>query len=140
MKPDRPSRQPILERRRLKQGARDAEAVRQKQREHEKAKRELGRIHALVNPANLAPDNSYGTPDFVRRGYYLDKPFTCKSCGKSQVWTETQQKWWYETAKGSVWAVAVLCRPCRRQEQARRTTAREVHLAGLATKGAKNAA
>lgn len=25
----------------------------------------------------LAPNNSYGVPEFAGRGYYLDKPFTC---------------------------------------------------------------
>ena len=35
----------------------------------------------LVNPMNLSPTNSYGTPDFVTRGYYLDMPFACKTCG-----------------------------------------------------------
>jgi hypothetical protein len=92
-----------------------------------------------VNPENLRPTNNYGTPDFVNRGYYVDIPFNCKFCGVAQVWTETQQKWWYESVKGDVWTVAVSCRPCRKREQARRASAREVHLAGLAANG-KNAA
>ena len=93
----------------------------------------------MVNPENLHPTNSYGTPDFVKRGYYVDMAFNCKFCGAAQVWSETQQKWWYESAKGDVWTKAVLCRPCRKREQARRAAAREVHLAGLAAKR-KNAA
>jgi hypothetical protein len=92
-----------------------------------------------VNPENLRPTNNYGTPDFVNRGYYVDIPFNCKFCGVAQVWTETQQKWWYESVKGDVWTVAVSCRPCRKREQARRASAQEVHLAGLAANG-KNAA
>jgi Probable zinc-ribbon domain len=139
MKRLRTSRPPILERRRLKRGVKEAEAAREMERERAKAQRKLEKKHVLVNPENLAPNRSYGTPDFVRRGYYLDLQFNCKSCGAAQVWTETQQKWWYEAAKGDVWAVAVLCRPCRRKEQARRAAAREVHFAGLAAKG-KNAA
>jgi hypothetical protein len=123
----------------MKRDAREAEAMRERERERAKAQRELAKKHVLVNPDNLAPDNSYGTPDFVKRGYYIDMPFNCKSCGVAQVWTETQQKWWYEAAKGDVWSVAVMCRPCRRKEQARRAAAREVHLAGIAAKG-KNAA
>jgi len=32
-----------------------------------------------VNEQLLAPNNSYGAPDFVRRGYYVDRPFRCVS-------------------------------------------------------------
>jgi hypothetical protein len=88
----------------------------------------------LVNPANLSPTNSYGIPDFVDRGYYVDRPFRCKDCGAAQVWTATQQKWWYESAKGDVWTVAVRCRPCRRRERERKAVARMVHREGLARK------
>lgn len=61
--------------------------------------------------------NSYGLPDFVRRGRYVDRPFDCCDCGSRQVWTAAQQKWWYETAHGSLYSTAVRCRACR---QARR--------------------
>lgn len=88
----------------------------------------------LVNASNLLPTNSYGTPDFVLRGFYVDMPFSCKTCGKAQVWTATQQKWWYEAAKGDVWTIAVLCRPCRLRERDRKVAARKVHLDGLARK------
>ena len=86
----------------------------------------------IVNTAALRPTNSYDTPEFVQRGYYVDKPFTCKDCGRTEIWTATQQKWWYETAKGDVWKVAVRCRPCRRRERERKASARKVHLEGLA--------
>ena len=85
-----------------------------------------------VNTAALRPTNSYNTPDFVERGYYVDRPFTCKDCGKSEIWTVIQQKWWYEAAKGDVWKVAVRCRPCRRRERERKAAARKMHLEGLA--------
>lgn len=134
MKSRRPARPPILERRRLKRGAREAKLAREQERDAARAKRKITSRHVLVNPANLRPTNSYGTPEFVRRGHYVDLPFNCKSCGVAQVWTETQQKWWYESAKGDVWTIAVLCRPCRRRERARRAAARETHLAGLAVK------
>ena len=134
-----PKRPPILQRRTAKRSEKQAETARERAREQAKARRELAKKHVLVNPENLAPDNSYGTPDFVKRGFYLDMPFSCKSCGAAEVWTETQQKWWYESAKGGVWTVAVLCRPCRKKEQARRAAAREVHLAGIAAMR-KNAA
>src|SRR5688572_16141188 len=58
---------------------------------------------AIVDSSKLAPDNSYGVPAFVARGYYEDQPFTCQTCGTEEVWSATQQKWWYEIAKGGVW-------------------------------------
>src|SRR5688572_6639444 len=68
-----------------------------------------------VDQSALAPYNSYGFPGFVERGYYVDKPFTCQSCGAEEVWTAKQQKWWYEMAKGSVYSAARLCLACRRR-------------------------
>jgi hypothetical protein len=87
-----------------------------------------------VNEALLAPNNSYGAPDFVYRGYYIDRPFRCVDCGKEEVWSGTQQKWWYEVAKGFVYSTAIRCRLCRRKERQRRDEARRVHLEGLARK------
>src|SRR6185295_3087039 len=52
-----------------------------------------------VNEELLAPNNSYGAPAFVTRGYYVDIAFRCVDCGKEEVWTGSQQKWWYEIAK-----------------------------------------
>lgn len=82
----------------------------------------------------LAPNRSYGVPKFVERGYYEDMPFVCKDCGVTQVWRNTQQKWWYEVMKGDIWTIAVRCRPCRQQERDRKAAARQVHLAGLKAK------
>ena len=87
-----------------------------------------------VNEALLAPNNSYGAPDFVYRGYYVDRPFRCVDCDKDEVWTGTQQKWWYEVAKGFAYSAAIRCRLCRRKERQRRDEARKVHLAGLERK------
>ena len=87
-----------------------------------------------VNEALLAPNNSYGAPDFVYRGYYVDRPFRCVDCGKEEVWSGAQQKWWYEVAKGFAYSTAVRCRLCRRKERQRRDDARRVHLAGLELK------
>src|SRR5262245_35574621 len=87
-----------------------------------------------VNEELLAPNNSYGAPDFVRRGFYVDRPFRCVDCGKKEIWTGTQQKWWYEIAKGFVYSTAIRCRLCRRKEGERRAQARQVHLEGLARK------
>jgi hypothetical protein len=87
-----------------------------------------------VNESLLAPYNSYGAPDYVIRGYYIDTPFRCASCGKEEIWKAAQQKWWYEVAKGYVYSTAKLCRNCRRSEQARKAQARQTHLNGLASK------
>jgi len=87
-----------------------------------------------VNEALLAPNNSYGAPDFVYRGYYVDRPFRCVDCGKEEVWTGTQQKWWYEVAKGFVYTTAVRCRLCRRTKRAQSDESRRVHLEGLERK------
>ncbi len=72
--------------------------------------------------------------DFVKHRYYLDQLFTCAGCNSQEVWTALQQKWWYEVAKGSIYSTAKFCRTCRRQEQARRTEARRIHLEGIAKK------
>jgi Probable zinc-ribbon domain len=84
-----------------------------------------------VNESLLAPNNSYGAPDFVYRGYYIDRPFRCVDCGKEEVWTDTQQKWWYEIAKGFVYTSAIRCRLCRRKKRERSDESRRVHLEGL---------
>jgi hypothetical protein len=86
-----------------------------------------------VNEALLAPDNSYGAPDFVQRGYYVDRPFRCVDCGKEELWTGTLQKWWYEVAKGFVYSTAVRCRFCRRKKSAKRAVA-TAHLDGIERK------
>ena len=67
-----------------------------------------------VDTAALAPYNSYGAPEFVQRGFYVDVPFTCADCGTDCVFTAAQQKWWYEVAKGQVYSRAKRCRACRR--------------------------
>jgi len=87
-----------------------------------------------VNEEVLAPNNSYGAPDFVRRGYYVDIPFRCVDCGKDEVWTGTQQKWWYEVAKGFAYSTAVRCRLCRRKKQAQSAESRRVRLEGIERK------
>lgn len=89
---------------------------------------------APVNHAALARSNSYSLPDFVRRGFYLDKPFECVDCGTAEVWTAGQQKWWYEVAEGDILSTARRCRTCRRRERERQNQARRVHQEGLARK------
>ena len=79
---------------------------------------------AIVDLSALAPNNSYDVPDFVKLGYYPDRPFTCASCNSPEIWRAAQQKWWYEEAKGDIWSISKFCRTCRRQEQSRRAEAR----------------
>lgn len=69
----------------------------------------------LANPSQQVPNNSYSPPPL----YYEDKPFTCVVCGRQEVWTAEQQKWYYELAKGSLFATAVRCRACRRTRRER---------------------
>jgi hypothetical protein len=71
-----------------------------------------------VNVAALAPSRSYGSPAFLTRGYYVDEPFTCQVCGAEETWTATQQKWWFEVAKGYVHSLAIRCAACRRVKKA----------------------
>lgn len=84
-----------------------------------------------VDFSQLAPTNSYGVPEF-----YEDIAFACRDCGKEEVWTAKQQRWWYEVAKGNVDSTAVRCRACRKVERARKAEARRLHLEGLAHKNA----
>ena len=98
----------------LRETKADAEAAGQ-------AEESSGRI-----PANLsaqAPNNSYDPLLF-----YEDREFTCVDCGKREVWTAEQQKWWFETAKGSVYSGAIRCRECRAAHRnAHRGTPRRSH-------------
>jgi hypothetical protein len=87
-----------------------------------------------VNEELLAPNNSYGASDFVRRGYYVDRPFRCVDCGKEEIWTGSQQKWWYEVAKGFAYSTAVRCRLCRRKKQAQSAESQRVHFEGIDAK------
>src|SRR5688500_16853067 len=72
-------------------------------------RKELPTGSAPCNPALLAPYNSYGMPKFVERGYYVDVLFACRDCFKQEIWRATQQKWWYEVAKGNVESTAARC-------------------------------
>jgi len=77
-------------------------------------------------PADLgqqAPNNSYS-----RKLFYRDIEFTCVDCGRLEVWTAEQQKWWHEVAKGSIYAGAIRCRTCREaRRDAHRGTPRRSH-------------
>jgi hypothetical protein len=70
---------------------------------------ELPRGAVLADKSAQVPNNSYSPPP----DYYVDQEFTCKECGRREIWTAAQQKWYYEVAKGSLYAKAVRCSECR---------------------------
>jgi hypothetical protein len=71
----------------------------------------LGAIPA--DSAQQVPNNSYSHPP----AYYVDREFICVDCKRREIWTATQQKWYYEVAKGSLYSTAVRCRACRRKRR-----------------------
>lgn len=98
-----------------------------KRREAERRRRDAERSRSgesagalPVDPAAIRPYGGWFPPDFVARGFYVDAPFTCASCGSEEVWTAAQQKWWYEVARGSPYSTARLCRGCRRDARERK--------------------
>jgi len=71
---------------------------------------ELPKGAVLADLSQQAPNNSYSPPLC-----YVDRPYTCRDCGREEVWTASQQKWYYEVAKGPIYATAVRCAECRRR-------------------------
>lgn len=57
-----------------------AQRAAERQRLHD-YKIALARDEVPVITSQLAPSNSYSTPDFVERGTYRPEPFVCKDCG-----------------------------------------------------------
>jgi hypothetical protein len=66
-------------------------------------------------PADPSKQSRQGT--YAERFYYVDQEFTCVGCGVTEVWTSTQQKWYYEVARGSIYGRANRCRACRRRRR-----------------------
>ena len=62
-----------------------------------------------ADPLKQVPNGSYDPPPL----WYVDKDFVCIQCGIEETWTSEQQKWYYEEAKGSLYATAIRCRKCR---------------------------
>ena len=61
----------------------------------------------------LSHINTYGElPD-----YYVDRPFTCRRCGKREIWRSADQKWYFEEAKGHIDARAIECHDCRKKKK-----------------------
>jgi hypothetical protein len=66
--------------------------------------------------------------------FYVDRPFKCRDCDSDQLWRATQQKWYYEVAKGHIDETAIRCLPCRRKERERKAKVRADSIAGLIAK------
>lgn len=66
-----------------------------------------------ADSSQQVPNNSYSPPP----EFYENKVFTCVDCGKEEIWTAAQQKWWYEVAKGSLFSTAVRCHKCRQAKR-----------------------
>ena len=93
--------------------------------------------HWPVDYSKLMSNNSYVSSEFAERGYYVDRAFSCCDCSAEGVWTAEQQRWWYETLRGSQYAFAKRCRACRQRERQRKELARQVSQAGLMKKRAR---
>jgi hypothetical protein len=92
-------------------------------------RRKLERIkYVRVDFTRLNTGNSYGPcrQRWYMEGFYADQPFFCKDCGRMEIWTAEQQRWWYEEMGGPVETTAVRCRACRIRERERKAEARRV--------------
>ena len=98
-------RRQLADRRRRRQDEADTSAA--NNRKSHKSKLPEGAI--LADLSQQVPNNSYDAPT----EFYVDLAFTCVDCGVAQVWKAEQQKWYYEVAKGTLYATAIRCRQCR---------------------------
>ncbi len=91
-----------------------------KTKRREKAEKQKINIYKVISrlpegavkadPNELSHNNTYGSfPAF-----YIDVPFVCIDCGAHDIWTAQSQKWFYEVAKGSIFATASRCGACRK--------------------------
>src|SRR4051812_33402185 len=88
-----------------------------KRRKREEAIRHLtGRVRDGDVPAD-ASQQTPASAAYGKRRFYRDQPFTCGDCGREEVWTATQQKWYFEVAKGSIYGTAKYCRACRQKRR-----------------------
>ena len=89
-----------------------------------------------INEPLAADKSKLKSPSCLPRfpDFYYDKEFQCRDCGKLEIWTPQQQKWWYEVAGGNIETTALRCRPCRLKERLRKSEARRIHLEGLERK------
>jgi len=80
-----------------------------------------------VGSSLIGQDGSF--PEFAPCGIYSDYQFSCKDCGVSETWTASQQKWWYEVAKGNLYTRAARCNSCRKKHKLHATESRQRQLA-----------
>src|SRR5262245_11581197 len=103
----------------------------------EKVQAELpGKTQLRVNYAALEKETAHlpNAMFYLQAGWYRDEPFICVDCGKLEIWTAEQQKWWYEIAKGGVLTTANRCRQCRRAQREKHELQGKKSLAGRAKK------
>lgn len=88
----------------------------------------------LADHDALHHNNTYG----LLPVFYKDELVVCKECGKEEVWTAQNQKWWYEETKANINSTAIHCRECRAKKKEVKASARKVHLEGINNKARKN--
>lgn len=64
----------------------------------------------MADPTKQVPNCSYDPPPL----WYVDIDFVCCKCGTEETWAAKQQKWFYEEAKGTLYATAKYCSNCRK--------------------------
>ena len=79
----------------------------------------LGRIAA----ASEIPDHAIPIDPLKMKGgwdppiFLEDKPFTCRDCGRHQVWKAEDQRWYYEETQAPYFMDSIRCRKCRKAEK-----------------------
>ena len=76
----------------------------------------LDPAHQRTHPSAVLAD--HGKLDHIHTygdlpEFYIDRPFSCRTCAKREIWRAADQKWYYEEAKGHIDARAVQCHACR---------------------------
>ena len=85
-----------------------------------------------ADPAEQPPHNSM-TPSPLA---YVDQPSVCRDCGKHDVWTAADQKWYHEVVKGTLFARAVRCDECPARVRREKAVQREQMAAAEAKRAA----
>ncbi|RYD20576.1 MAG: hypothetical protein EOP88_14550 [Verrucomicrobiaceae bacterium] len=73
-----------------------------------------------VNPDSFNAGGSYSPQLF-----YRDQPFTCKDCGKDEIWKADDQRWYFEKYGAPWYQSANRCLECRIKERERKREARK---------------
>jgi hypothetical protein len=119
--------------------------VKNQPKQSARKRRKLSYLHdsnlarAPIDPSRLNVEYSWFLSSFIGKGYYEDKTFVCRDCGKACVWKAKDQKWWYEEMHGAIDTTAIRCRACRIKERERKAEARRVSTEGMVRKLARQA-